>query len=113
MENFAFYEIVQNLATSKGVTIKQMEKDLGLSSSHAEKWKVSLPSFKSLVKIADYFSVSIDSLIGRGREIYQTEAETALIEKYRRLTASQQETILSNIDFLLSQSPLKKDTQIS
>ena len=41
------------------------------------------------------------------------EDETALIAKYRRLTASQQETILNNIDFLLSQNPVKKEKEIS
>lgn len=108
MENFAFYAIVQELATSKGVTIKQMESDLGLAKHHANKWKTSLPSFGSLLKLADYFGVSIDYLIGR--ESAYSEEETELVAKFRRLTASQKGTILNNIDFLLSQNPVKKET---
>lgn len=89
------------------INLADLEKELGLSSKSISSWEHHQPKVQSLVAVADYFNVSVDYLLDR--ESAYTEEETALIAKFRRLTASQRENILNNIDFLLSQNPVKKE----
>lgn len=105
MQNFAFYETVQRLATIKGVTIKQMEQDLGLAVSHANKWRDSLPSFKTLLKLADYFDVSVDYLVGR--EESRSKEETELLTLFRRMNASHRHDLIQIAEgFAASDAPV-------
>lgn len=112
MQNFAFYETVQRLATIKGVTIKQMEKDLGLAPSHANKWKKSLPSFKYLLMLADYFGVSVDYLVGREESISKNETE--LLAMFRKMSADHQRDLLRIAEsFAEIDRPIAKEGKIS
>lgn len=93
----------------KGRTTQgKIEKDLGLASRTISSWEHGMPSVENLIAVADYLNVSTDLILGR--ELQSDSQEDALIAKFRLLTASQKDTILSNIDFLLSQSPIKKDS---
>ena len=64
--NSSFYEKVKFLAAAKKVSVKQMERDIGIAENSAKKWKGdSMPNSATLQKIADYFSVSADYLLNR------------------------------------------------
>lgn len=111
MQNFAFYETVQRLATIKGVTIKQMEQDLGLAVSHANKWRDSLPSFKTLLKLADYFDVSVDYLVGR--EESRSEKETELLAMFRKMSEAHQTDLLRIAELYADMDkPIRKELEI-
>lgn len=59
------YEIIKELAKRKKMSIRQLEITLGYSNGYFSKWKkVSLNS-EGLRKVADYFNVSVDYLLGR------------------------------------------------
>lgn len=64
-ETFTIYERIKQLAYRKGVSIKQLERDLGFAENSVKKWNVSMPNSASLIKLADYFGVSVDYLLGR------------------------------------------------
>ena len=64
-ESFTIYERIKQLAYKKGVSIKQLERDLGFAENSVKKWNVSMPNSASLIKLADYFGVSVDYLLGR------------------------------------------------
>lgn len=89
------------------ISVRKLEQMVGVADKTVAHLDTNKPSLEKVVKFADYFGVSVDYLIGR-EEFTTIDEETALIAKFRLLTASQKETILSNIDFLLSQSPIKK-----
>lgn len=57
------YEKVKRLAMKKGVTIQQMEHDLGFSSSYLSKWRFSSPSAVNLQKVANYLDVTMEDLM--------------------------------------------------
>lgn len=67
-ENFNFYERLKTLAKNRGISIKQMERDLHLAENSAKKWKDSMPGSVALTKLADYFGVSTDYLLDRESE---------------------------------------------
>lgn len=60
------YEKIQTLAGKRGLSINQMENDLGFSSSYLSKLRHSMPSARNLKKIADYLGVTMDDLLEGG-----------------------------------------------
>ena len=64
MESVLFSRIRQ-LCDMKGVSVTRLEAELGFSTSTIRKWKSSsVPNSASIVKIAQYFNVSTDYLLG-------------------------------------------------
>ncbi|RNE24884.1 helix-turn-helix protein [Lacticaseibacillus paracasei] len=59
------YERIKKLAQSHKISISELERTLGLSNGSISKWASSKPNSKYLEKVADYFRVSTDYLLGR------------------------------------------------
>ena len=61
-----FYDVFKRLCDEKGVSCNRAATEMGLSNATATKWKKTgaTPSGDSLSKIAVYFDVSIDDLLG-------------------------------------------------
>ena len=57
-----FYERLESLRKSKGISQGSLEKELGFSNGSVSKWKHSMPTHERLKKLADYFQVSVDYL---------------------------------------------------
>ena len=69
------YQRIKQLCSRKGITIAKLESDLGFGNSSIKKWeKSSSPSIDKIVKVATYFDVSIDYLMGR------TDIESSMSE---------------------------------
>jgi transcriptional regulator with XRE-family HTH domain len=56
---------IQNLCESKGMTLTSLERELGLGKSTIRKWDTNAPSIDKVEKVASFFHVSIDYLMGR------------------------------------------------
>lgn len=58
---------ILDICEARGVTISRVLDSLGLSRSLGSQWKAGKqkPSADKLQRIADYFGVSVDDLIGR------------------------------------------------
>lgn len=69
------------LLNEKGISTNKMLLDCGLSASIVDNWKKgkSKPTSEALIKIADYFDVSIDYLLGR--ETTQFSILNEILEK--------------------------------
>lgn len=59
------FEKIQELCKSKNITIAALERECGLGNATIKKWGTSIPSGDRLAKVADYFHVSVDYLLGR------------------------------------------------
>lgn len=60
-----FYDIFLKLCKQKGVTPSAVMRAIGLNKSSASYWKKGVtPSSDTLRKLADYFNVSMDYLLG-------------------------------------------------
>lgn len=64
------YEIFKKLLDERGVTAYQVAKATGISTGSLSDWKNgrSSPKAEKLQKIADYFGVSVDYLLGNSDE---------------------------------------------
>ena len=56
---------IKDLASQRKVSLAEVEREAGLSSGSITKWDKSSPKAESLQKVADYFDVSTDYLLGR------------------------------------------------
>lgn len=61
-----FYDVFKRLCDEKGISCNRAATEIGLSNATATKWKKTgaTPSGDTLSKIADYFDVSVDYLLG-------------------------------------------------
>ena len=59
------YDRIRNLCSEKDITVKYLEQRIGLSESTISKWGKSIPSADKLDKVAEYFDVSIQYLLGK------------------------------------------------
>lgn len=59
------YEKVIMLCEEKGISQRQLQRDLDIAIGTITKWKTSIPKLDTLQKVADYFNVSTDYLTGR------------------------------------------------
>lgn len=58
-------ERVKLLASEKKMTIAELERKLNFAQGSISKWSKQSPSSERLQKVADYFDVSADYLLGR------------------------------------------------
>jgi len=58
-----FYERIELLRKTTGISQGSLEKELGFSNGSVSKWKHSMPTPERLKKLADFFHVSVDYLV--------------------------------------------------
>lgn len=87
------YLTFEKLLKSHGVSVYQVAKATGISSSTLSDWKNgrSTPKADKLARIADYFSVSLDELMGTGEGRRSVEAS------YRNLRANKMVPVIGVI----------------
>lgn len=60
-----FWKIFLSLCVSKNISPNAVAKDLGIASGAVTKWKNgSVPHHTTLLKIAEYFGVTVEYLLG-------------------------------------------------
>lgn len=59
---------IKSLANDKGMSLPMLEAELGFGNGTIVKWDKASPNSDKLAKVADYFHVSIDFLLGREDE---------------------------------------------
>ena len=105
-------EKIKKLCDESGMSLNDLEEQIeGVGVNTIYRWDISAPNVMRVKAVAEFFNVSMDWLLDR--EVPITDQETELIRKFQMLSDAQKEMILSNVDFLLSQKPIRKETQIS
>lgn len=56
---------IKELAFARNMTLKEVGLELGLGENSIYRWSKSLPKIENLEKVADFFHVSTDYLLGR------------------------------------------------
>ncbi len=59
------YDRIKELADNRRKTISEIENDIGFSDNYIYSLKRKKPTSANLEKLADYFNVSVDYLLGR------------------------------------------------
>lgn len=95
---------LKNLRLSKGISQQKLAEVIGISQQSVNKYENHNiePDVTTLMLLADYFDTSVDYLIGNTEINHKIESiepydlntdESTLINSYRKLSASQKESI--------------------
>lgn len=103
------YSIFVELLQRDGVSTYQVSKATGIAQSVFSSWKngISKPKADKLKKIADYFGVSTDYLLGRDEkapapeEQEQDAIDAEFADRVSRLSESGREALSHYLDLLL------------
>lgn len=100
-----FWDIFYNLCIERGSKPNPVAKELEISSGTVTKWKAgSLPSCEALIKLANYFDVTVDFLLGletENKKIVSGEpTRNDLISRFSDLSENELTEIENYLDFL-------------
>lgn len=93
------YDRIKELADEKQQSLSHVSSELGLGENSIYRFKTQKPNSATLEKIADYFDVSIDYLLGRS-DVRNMSKEVKKYEEFRKLS---NEDIGDALDFVLDQ----------
>ncbi|EJR53911.1 XRE family transcriptional regulator [Bacillus cereus] len=77
------FDRVKKLAEEQKISISELERQLDMGKNSLYRWKKQTPSSDTIQKVADYFKVSTDYLLGRTEKKYWelTEKDEKDIQK--------------------------------
>lgn len=81
MPNTNLYNKVKELCRDKNITQKQLAETIGINQNTIKTWEHKLPNSETLVKIADYFDITTDYLLGRSSNKLLTRKNERDIQK--------------------------------
>lgn len=80
---------IRMLCNEKVITIAELERSLGLGAGTVSRWDVRVPGVDKVQKVADYFSVTTDYLLGRiDTPNWATEEDVLDIERALHLNSA-------------------------
>ena len=82
MDKKNVYDRVANLCEERGISQRQLQRELDIAIGTITKWKTSTPKPETLQKVAGYFNVTTDYLIGKTPYMNQDHMIKCLDEQY-------------------------------
>ena len=116
----SLYKRIQELASTRSISIAELERNLDFANGSMRKWDKHPPGISKLQKVADYFDVSTDYLLGRTNEpnlfINEDTFGNDLINHFRLNTANLntedieelEEELKEYTEFLIERAKKKK-----
>ena len=103
MPNETTVDRIRTLANAQGLSLPALEVKLNLGNGTISRWSKSAPNTDKLSRVADYFHVSLDYLLGRSEEqknnppseIVPTERESKILEALRTKSPAEQKALLT------------------
>ncbi|WP_283707182.1 helix-turn-helix domain-containing protein [Lactococcus cremoris] len=90
---------IKELSKSRDKTVKEVAIELGLGENYLYSLKNKIPNGQTLQKLADYFHVSVDYLLGREKNgETQTPEFSTLQRRARNLSRADQRRLLKIMD---------------
>lgn len=97
-------EIILSLVKERKITKARLERECGLSNGTIHNWEIGKnnPSYGAIVKIANYFNVSMDYLLGKTDTIVSptTEQQDDFAKLVSGLSFEEKEKVKEYIEFL-------------
>ncbi|EJR24609.1 helix-turn-helix domain-containing protein [Bacillus cereus] len=108
-------DVIKRLCKEQKITIAELERRIQLSNGQIRKWENQTPGIDKIQKVADYFNVSVDYLLGRTEQKIKdiTKDEEGFTEKDQKDIGKRMEEIrkdLTDTDGLMfSGEPLTEE----
>lgn len=91
------YERIQQKTIEKGISIKFLEKKVGLGNGVIKKWSTSFPQCNKLLLVANYLQVSLDWLVTGNNVNTINNAEKELLTYFSELPKDIQNDYIQEI----------------
>ena len=114
MKNYG--EILKEQRLIRNLTLLEVEKQTGINNGNLSRWERNevLPNIESCIKLADFYGITLDELLGVSDECsirtaapisdtYSSE-EVEILKKYRELNAPGKKLIKQTLETLLTSS---------
>lgn len=101
-------ERIQIKAKEKGLSLKALEKEIGLGNGTIRRWAENSPQCDKLSLVANYLHISLDWIIFGKESENLSEREKEIIKAYRNATEGRQEAIRALLN--IPESPGKSST---
>lgn len=109
-----FYHNLIRLCTERGTTPTEVCHSIGLAGSAATKWKSgAVPRDTTLKKIADYFGVSVDYLLGSEPKENAPAAEAEEADELNELLQELKTRPEMKMLFSLAKGATKEDVELA
>ena len=108
-----FSRIIRELRSEKGLTQEELAQKLGIRCGTYCKWEQNRAnaSYEDLIKLADFYQVSVDYLIGHTDDLGNVTVittqentlnknERSLLSQFKKLTVVEKDLILKQISAL-------------
>ena len=103
------YERISHLSKKQGLSVFDLAEKLGLSRNSVYSWKKSSPKAETLEKVANYFNVSVDYLLGRTEKKRYYD----LTEKDERDIQKELQALIDDLSNADGMAFSKKDSEMS
>lgn len=91
------FDRLKVLLDERKLSINELEEKLEIGKNSLYSWKKGIPKGTNLIKVADYFDVSVDYLLGRTED-----RKTSLAEKYGVFAFDGEPVTDEEVEFLKS-----------
>lgn len=92
---------IKDLCYEKGISVGTLEKQLGFGNGSIYRWDKNSPTIEKVTKVADYFNISVDYLLGK-----TNQKPAAVMNKNNNttnLTARDQKDIAKNLEKIVAE----------
>ncbi len=98
------YVKIKELAERQKLSIRSLEEKLGYGNGTIRRWEKQVPGVDKVQKVADYFNVSVDYLLGREDTAEVNDDHLKVVAAHIDDDATEEEIneILNFIDFVQS-----------
>lgn len=120
-------EKIKELCVSRGITIKELERTAGLGNGTIRRWDDSSPALEKVIKVADYFGVSVEDLLKEKQPVdiqafaenknkpsdigELSDAELSLIQLFRALPEERRGMVLPMLVAVLKAAGLSQEQE--
>lgn len=105
-----FFDILKQLCDRRGISPYKACTDIGLNRSAVMKWKNgSTPNGATAAKLADYFGVSTDYLLGKSGTVTDDQIKFALFGGDGEITDEMYEEVRQFAQFVKRREERKKE----
>ena len=101
-------DIIKKLCLQKKISLAKLERSCDLGSNTIHRWDDMSPSIDKVVRVANFFNVSVDYLLSRNAEEILSSDETKLILLFRQLNDDGKLMVLEYVDYISSKDKYKK-----
>ncbi len=96
---------IEELCLRDGISMAELERRLGFGNSTVRKWDKSFPSVDKILKVSEYFHVTMEYIV-KGK-ISSNGTNNIAARKFDSLTKEEMEAVENMIDFYIARKKEK------